>query len=1272
MWIVQLEKRILKIFCILLGILILLAASVHLYIANNAESLIEDLVRSKSGNKIRLDLKRIRFNYFSNKIVLENATFYSNDSIDSEITYRISIEKINLQVKGVLPIFTSKELIIDSLTITSPDIRITQLKKNTDTSVGEKVTISEEMGRIYNSVIDALATLKVKRFELNEGKFRLEDKTEPGQKPLEITNLHLHIDNLSTDTSRYAEFFSSDQMVFKTHHQSITFPDGNHTLSFSRFRINIRKRLIEIDSCTLTGKKMGTDLDSFSVYFDTVKLVKADFNALYKKNLIKADSLFCRNPVFKIDLQLQKQQKEKTNVSNLDTLIQELTGDLSLEYIGVTNASIKINTYLGNAPSSFNSDRNNFEMQGLLIDHSRPKPVSLTGFSMAIHNYTNYLQDSSYIIRFDSISLRENKILLSHFSVNTEAHKDNRNIKVRQFGLSGLSWADLLFKGKIIAHEATLYNPEINYTQPESVKKISKSSALNALRRNNFIQLEKIKVVDGEINIHGRNETSLLLKNTDFVINSRNYAINSSITTTEQFIDSLSFTKGVIKAKGFMIDLNNAKFGGGRDNLSAEKMTVSSTGQNYTFSATDIFLSSVQFQDSLNIISANEVSWKQGKLEINKTDEKKESRNNLLLINLGSLKAANTAININIKNNSTSFFLNELEATGFSFDGKADFSDLKITATKFHHITPESELSGDRVSLSQSMPSSISNFNYKKTTGLTTTADVSIPGIYFTPDLKNILNKHYDLKNVRIDDPRLKLILTKKTDSAAIKLPIININSFEINRPVISLENVSGDQRSVVYWNGADHNFIKADNIQTHTVSNELSAERLNSNISDLTFTTSANKFISTKNSQLTLRASSLVLRPEQKLYWKFFLNELKGTDIQFDNVDKNATPLNLHDVTLRNFSLSSDNTASPKDILANSPSYSIAIRSGSFINEKIISHWKNISIDKAAQSFSVDSFSAIPVLSRDAFIKASPFQTDYITFSVANIHLKGFVPDSYFTDSTIRINSINFYNPYFTSYRDKRHPFKAGVIKPLPSKLVQLIPFRFSADTINISEGTAVYSEVNDKTDETGIITVTRISGDIFPIKNFDIDATDSLRIRLNFYLLDTGWIRLRTRESYLDSLSGFLFTVRMRPHSLLYLNSILSPLAAIKLQSGYLDTITMRVIARDNYSIGEMNMHYHDLKVQFFKNDIETKKHLLQGLKTFIANSFVIKNENDKRIGMVYYTRQRERSFINYYIKTFMSGVASSIGAKNTRKMLKNYQKELKKRNLPPIDFD
>jgi hypothetical protein len=144
------------------------------------------------------------------------------------------------------------------------------------------------------------------------------------------------------------------------------------------------------------------------------------------------------------------------------------------------------------------------------------------------------------------------------------------------------------------------------------------------------------------------------------------------------------------------------------------------------------------------------------------------------------------------------------------------------------------------------------------------------------------------------------------------------------------------------------------------------------------------------------------------------------------------------------------------------------------------------------------------------------------------------------------------------------------------------------------------------------------------------------------------------------------------MRPHSMMYLNQILPALSSIKLQSGYLDTLTMRAIGRDDISLGEMRMYYHDLKVQFLKNGKEDKKKFLQGLITFIANSFIIKNENKKRVGVVYFPRLRDRSFINYYIKIAMSGVASSVGAKKNKRLMKRYNKTLKVRQLPGIDFD
>ena len=111
------------------------------------------------------------------------------------------------------------------------------------------------------------------------------------------------------------------------------------------------------------------------------------------------------------------------------------------------------------------------------------------------------------------------------------------------------------------------------------------------------------------------------------------------------------------------------------------------------------------------------------------------------------------------------------------------------------------------------------------------------------------------------------------------------------------------------------------------------------------------------------------------------------------------------------------------------------------------------------------------------------------------------------------RSGNITIDDPYFTSYRDKTPPFHAGIIKPLATKLIQKIPFKVSIDTILISNGTAVYTELNDKTKETAVIPVTRMSGDIFPIKNFGLTPTDSFRIRLNGYLLDTGMDKIENK---------------------------------------------------------------------------------------------------------------------------------------------------------------
>ena len=1268
MWIVWLEKKILKTLGIILGIIIILITALHIYVVNNAETLVENIVASESKGKLRLKVKSIKFNYFSKKVELQDITFFSNDSLDLPTYYNFHVDKIKIKVKALIPIFTRKELKIDSLFLFAPKIEVTRLKP-LDTAGQKDISIPHEMGKVYNSIIDALKFLEVKRFQFDDGEFKLVNKVLPNQQPLIITRMHFHIE---TDPDTNAEdFLESDKLVFWTKGQDITFPDGNHRLAFSRFRIKIKKRLIEIDSCTLIGKRADGSGSGFSLYIDTLKLTNVDFQSLYEKGLIKADSVKCLDPKFKIELELKNKTAGTKKIPNLDTLINQLTGDMQLNYVGVRNAEVSITTNRNDKSTSFTSEKNNFEMTGLRIDHSLPQPISLESFDMAIRNYENFVKDSSYFLRFDSIRLRESKILLSNFSINTEPYKDKRNIQVRQFILSELSWADLLFDQKVIARQALLIHPVIDYYPSANEKAKSKNPIVNSMAGiNNFMSLEKLVIENGKIKIKTRHSIDLLLDDANLILNTNNVADSLSVENVQGSVELLNFKKGIMKTKGLVVNMDNASFDGNSKQFLFDKVIIYDHQQTFNVNARNVKLDSLVFTDSLKMLTGQGISWEKAHVELNLLQTGKKA-NDPLTILFTKIQGNNTQLYINNPKSSLAVFLNTISIASIDKKEKLKVNALKTDGKDLYWFGPYTSLTADKFSLADNSVSTLTNFQFKQAKN-NDSVDVKASSIVFTPDINSIIKGTSQIKNAKISEPFVKLRFAEKKDSSQqAPLPEIYIDELEMQHPVFSLETLASKGLRKLYWDGSKSNFLLKD-FTSKGIDNRISIGSLNTTLSNFSFTNANNRTTSSREGSLKIQLSNLEVSPGKKLFWSAKVNEMIAKNFTADSLGKKPATVKLYEGILKNLQLGSEINGDLKAIIKKNPSFTISDISGEIIDEKNHWTWSDLSFSKPGQSLSVDSVSFHPVKSRDEFVSASKWQTDYITLKTGKISVSKFDLGQYLEDSVFRSGNITIDEPYFTSYRDKTPPFHAGIIKPLATKLIQKIPFKVSIDTILISNGTAVYTELNDKTKETADVRVTRMSGDIFPIKNFELTPTDSFRIRLNFYLLDSGWVRLRTRESYLDTLSGFLITLRMQPHSMLYLNKILPALSSIKLQSGYLDTLTMRAVGQDYLSLGEMRMYYHDLKVQFLKNGSEEKKRFLQGLMTFIANSFVIKNENKKRVGVVYFPRLRDRSFINYFIKIAMSGVASSVGAKKNKRLMKRYNKQIKVRQLPPIDFD
>src|SRR5205085_1508736 len=225
----------------------------------------------------------------------------------------------------------------------------------------------------------------------------------------------------------------------------------------------------------------------------------------------------------------------------IDELIQLLTGDMQLAFVVVNNGSFDINTVRDGRPSSFTSDHNNFEMQGLRIEKNARRPFSVKSFAMAIRNYENFLRDSAYAMEFDSILFVNNSVFLSNFSFKqVRDEKLVNSFTMPQFELRGLSWDDLLFYRKLSAENATLYRPVISYTVASKGRSIFHT--LSDVER--IIELQNLDLSNGQINVHLKDGAELKLENADISLLSHNLLHSDRTSEIQRSVKHLKFRRG--------------------------------------------------------------------------------------------------------------------------------------------------------------------------------------------------------------------------------------------------------------------------------------------------------------------------------------------------------------------------------------------------------------------------------------------------------------------------------------------------------------------------------------------------------------------------------------------------------------------------------------------------------------------------------------------------------------------------------------------------------
>lgn len=1272
---VQGQKKYIKILLLVTAVFAFGILGVHIWFVNNARGVLKQIVANKSHGKLKLELSQLTFNFFSNNIKVGEAELSSTDSISNPSTYHVTFRKLTLRVRSFWPLLLQKRLLLDTIKLYDPVIEMTQWRKDTSSLFAkDDLSVPQEMGKLYNSMLDVLETFGIRRIIINNARLRLLNKMKPGKEPVSISNIYLSLVRTAGNVSKRDEFIHNEQSVdLTTTDQDIAMPGGRHRLTFKTFALHLFQKRIELDSCTVTAIATDSAKSSYKIFFKKLLLIGVDFAAMYSRNIIRADSVYCENPIFAIRLEQAAPLAEKKQRPDLQKIIRELTGDLDLGFVGVKDAGIHIEITGKKNRSLFNSNKDNFEMRGLRINSDSASPVSVTRFDMLVRDYRLYNEDSSTTYGFDSIRFVNNKIVLNNFTISTFSGGNKlrieNDVRIPYFELFGMDWYQLVFEENLKAREAILFNPVIHYKKNIPVVKKKKINFFTTLQSlDNLVTLDKINVINGQINMQLGNVSSFNLQNANISLYSNQLLQSKNKEGLRRAIERFSFSTGFIKLKDVSAHLQNVRYTG-NNLVHADNISLSSRRNTIKASLDDVVIDNLLLDDNAENIVVDGLRWRKGSVSLHSpAGGKNNSNQNLILKNIA---INDTKIDYSAGAMQFRAFISSFAASSIVKKGKIPLAtdNVSILGNDLYLNNGPLEIKGDIFSLADDTASRVSGLqvsSIKERDSISANA----PLITFSANLNDLLDGNINLSNVKAQTPFIRVDKWSTERQVANSNKNISIDHLDATEPDIRIALHKNDSLTLVSIPPSQGSRLNASGI---IIKPEAISIKSFSLITDAaTIVKPGGEVLGVEKGKVNLELSDISLnRNAGKSSWSALINELHLQNPNSMAIGRSKSRIMLAEGSIGNLQISSSYKENFEQMVKDNISAWLRTATGQYTDSNVTLKWYNAEYNSLKKTLGLDSFSYRPSRPLDSVIANTPYQTDYITFNSGAVKLSGFNLENYKRDGGIIASDIDVDKPFITIYRDRLPPFQHGKIKPLPVEMIRRIPFPVAVQRVGVNGGYLTYTERNEKTRAEGTIVLSKINGGLFNIRNHDISDNDSLLLALNGYFMDSALINLRVKESYADTLNGFLMTMKVKPTSLNFLNPVLQPLANVKIESGSIDSFHMRAVGKEYLAIGNMKMYYHDLRIKIVKGD-SGRSTFLTRAASFLVNAFVIRKNNKGKTGLVYFKRLRDRSFFNYIVKMSFSGIATSVGIVKNKKYMKRYLRELNDKQLPPEDFE
>lgn len=310
----------------------------------------------------------------------------------------------------------------------------------------------------------------------------------------------------------------------------------------------------------------------------------------------------------------------------------------------------------------------------------------------------------------------------------------------------------------------------------------------------------------------------------------------------------------------------------------------------------------------------------------------------------------------------------------------------------------------------------------------------------------------------------------------------------------------------------------------------------------------------------------------------------------------------------------------------------------------------RQITFADTLKVLSIGGITILPNYKDYEFTSRAAYETDRIEGELHEVIFNQFSAAAYFNSKEIKSSHVSIGKLNLTVFRDKRRPDNLKK-KAVFQHYIYIYPGYLNIDSLKVNEGNITYTEHAQNALEPGRVSFNHIKASIYNISNDSINKNKKSFITMNAEALLMGKAKmnvlLRARlydPSHTFSLKGMLAPMKVKD-----LNPILEKNAFLNANSASIDKVSFDLTGNDTKATGELIILYRGLDIAVKNKGNDDTPAIKEQFLSFIVNKGAWDANpmpsEQVRVGTIDYERDSTKFIFNYWLKSILSGVKSSV---------------------------